>query len=89
MKAGRSWARYSLPSAPMTSVIEDELADLLYLYIPNPPDAQRTIVAIASGEEKRIQYRQHDGPPGKVQEAVERVLDGKSTLTKEFRQQSL
>ena len=64
--------------------IEDELADLLYLYIPNPPEEQRTIVAIASGEEKRIQYRQHDGPPGKAQEAVERVLDGKSTLVKEF-----
>ena len=64
--------------------IEDELADLLYLYIPNPPEEQRTIVAVASGEEKRIQYRQHDGPPGKAQEAVERVLDGKSTLVKEF-----
>ncbi len=64
--------------------IEDELADLLYLYIPNPPEEQRTIVAVAGGEEKRIQYRQHDGPPGKAQEAVERVLDGKSTLVKEF-----
>ena len=64
--------------------IEDELADLLYLYIPNPPEEQRTIVAVASGEEKRIQYRQHDGPPGKAQEAVERVLDGESTLVKEF-----
>ena len=64
--------------------IEDELADLLYLYIPTPPETERTIVAVARGEEKRIQYRQHDGPPGKAQEAVERVLDGKSTLTKEF-----
>ncbi len=64
--------------------IEDELADLLYLYIPTPPEIERTIVAVASGEEKRIQYRQHDGPPGKAQEAVERVLDGKSTLVKEF-----
>ena len=64
--------------------IEDELADLLYLYIPEPPEIERTIVAVASGEEKRIQYRQHDGPPGQAQEAVERVLDGKSTLGKEF-----
>ena len=64
--------------------IEDELADLLYLYIPEPPEKERTIVAVASGEEKRIQYRQHDGPPGQAQEAVERVLDGKSTLVKEF-----
>lgn len=37
--------------------IEDELADLLYLYIPEPPEIERTIVAVASGEEKRIQYR--------------------------------
>ena len=29
--------------------IEDELADLLHLYIPQPPEVQRTIVAIASG----------------------------------------
>ena len=64
--------------------IEDELADLLYLYIPEPPEKERTIVAVVSGEEKRIQYRQHDGPPGQAQEAVERVLDGKSTLVKEF-----
>ena len=64
--------------------IEDELADLLYLYFPTPPETERTIVAVASDEEKRIQYRQHDGPPGEAQEAVERVLDGKSTLVKEF-----
>ena len=64
--------------------IEDELADLLYLYIPEPPEIERTIVAVASGEEKRIQYRQHDGRPGQAQAAVERVLDGKSTLGKEF-----
>ncbi len=64
--------------------IEDKLADLLYLYIPEPPEVERTIVAVASGEEKRIQYRQHDGPPGKAQEAVEKILDGKSTLAKEF-----
>ena len=63
--------------------IEDELADLLYLYIPTPPETERTIVAVASGE-KRIQYRQHDGHPGKAQEAVERILDGESTLVKEF-----
>ena len=64
--------------------IEDKLSDLLQLYIPKPPDVQRTIVAIASGEDKRIQYREHEGPPGTAQEAVERVLDGKSTLSKEF-----
>ena len=65
--------------------IEDNLVDLLQLYIPQPPPALRTIVAVASGEDKRIHYREHEGPPGEAQEAVERVLEGKSTLTKEFR----
>ena len=65
--------------------IEDNLADLMQLYIPQPPPALRTIVAVASGEDKRIHYREHEGAPGEAQEAVERVLEGKSTLTKEFR----
>ncbi len=65
--------------------IEENLADLLQLYIPKPPPVQRTIVAVASREEKRIQYREHEGAPGEAQEAVERVLSGKSTLGQEFR----
>ena len=64
--------------------IEDELEDLLYLYVPKPPETQHTVVAIASSEDKRIQYRQHDGRPGEAQFAVERVLNGDSTLTDEF-----
>ena len=64
--------------------IEDNLTDLLQLYIPKPPPALRTIVAVATSEDKRIHYREHEGPPGEAQEAVERVLDGKSTLGKEF-----
>ena len=65
--------------------IEDNLADLLQLYIPKPPPALRTIVAVATVEDKRIHYREHEGPPGEAQEAVERVLEGASTLTTEFR----
>ena len=64
--------------------IEDNLADLLQLYIPKPPPALRTIVAVATSEDKRIHYREHEGPPGEAQEAVERVLEGASTLTREF-----
>ncbi len=64
--------------------IEDNLTDLLQLYVPQPPAAQRTLVAVARGEGKRIQYREHEGPPGEAQEAVERVLEGKSTLVREF-----
>ena len=65
--------------------IEDNLSDLLQLYIPEPPEVEVTIVAVAAGDEKRISYREHEGPPGEAQESVERVLEGKSTLTKEFR----
>ena len=64
--------------------IEDQLSQLLHLYIPSPPDVERTIVAVASGEEKRIQYRQIDGALDDAKEAVERVLDGKRTLAEEF-----
>ena len=64
--------------------IEDNLADLLQLYIPKPPPALRTIVAVATSEDKRIHYREHEGPPGEAQQAVERVLEGESTLSKEF-----
>ena len=65
--------------------IEDNLVDLLHLYIPEPPEVEVTIVAVAGGDEKRINYREHAGPPGDAQEAVERVLEGKSTLAREFR----
>ena len=65
--------------------IEDNLVDLLHLYIPKPPPALRTIVAVATSEDKRIHYREHEGPRGEAQEAVERVLEGASTLTREFR----
>ena len=64
--------------------IEDNLSELLQLYVPKPPEMQRTIVAIASGEDKRISYREHEGAPGQAQEAVERVLAGRSTLAAEF-----
>ncbi len=65
--------------------IEHELSDLLQLYIPQPPPSLRTIVAVASGEDKRISYREHEGAPGVAQESVARVLEGKSTLSREFR----
>ena len=64
--------------------IEDNLSELLHLYIPQPPPVERTIVAIARREDQRIQYREHIGPPGAAQAAVARVLDNKSTLAQEF-----
>ena len=65
--------------------IEDNLSELLHLYIPKAPESLRTIIAVATGgEDKRIHYREHEGAPGEAQDAVERVLDGRSTLTREF-----
>ena len=64
--------------------IEDELSDLLKVYIPSEPERVRTIVAFVSKENNRIQYREHEGPPGAVEEAVEKVLQGKSKSSKVF-----
>lgn len=58
--------------------IEENLEELLQLYIPKPPPVERTLVAIARGEGRRIQYGEVEGPPGAAQEAVEQVLAGKS-----------
>ena len=66
------------------SRIEDELKDLLALYLPKPPEQQTTIVGIAKNEDKRISYRQHTGRPGDAQPAIERVLAGKSAMNQEF-----
>ncbi len=57
--------------------IEDNLEDLLHLYIPEPPPLERAIVAVAA-EGKRIQYGEIEGPPGAAQQAVEQMLKGKS-----------
>ena len=67
------------------SRIEENLAELLHLYIPQPPPSVVSIVGIAGGEERRISYREHEGAPGAAQAAVERVLAGSSTLSREFR----
>ena len=58
--------------------IEENLEELLHLYIPKPPPVERTLVAVAASEGKRIQYGEVVGPPGAAQEAVEQVLKGKS-----------
>ena len=67
------------------SRIEEKLQELLHLYIPQPPPSVVSIIGIAGGEDRRIQYREHEGAPGEAQVAVERVLEGRSTLTQEFR----
>ncbi len=64
--------------------IEDQLKDLLHLYVPKPPKSMKSLAGITTGEDKRISYREHEGKPGTAQEAVERALKDKSSLTKEF-----
>ena len=60
------------------SRIEDNLSELLQLYIPAEPETEATVVAIANREEGRIQYHGHVGAPGEAQKAVESVLEGRS-----------
>ena len=64
--------------------IEDNLGQLLQLYIPRPPEVERTIIAVAAAADRRIQYREHQGRPGEAERAVARVLDGKTSLSTEF-----
>ena len=58
--------------------IEENLEELLHLYVPKPPPVERTIVAVVTPERKRIQYGEVVGPPGMAQEAVEQMLKGKT-----------
>ena len=58
--------------------IEENLEELLHLYVPKPPPVERTIVAVVTPEKKRIQYGEVVGPPGMAQEAVEQMLKGKT-----------
>ncbi len=64
--------------------IEDKLESLLTLYLPKAPEVQETLVAIASGEDKRIRYGGHKGQPGGAEGAVTQVLNGKSLFEKKF-----
>ena len=64
--------------------IEDNLAELLQLYVPAPPETESTIVAVADEEKQRITYAVHVGPPGEAPKAVDRVLKGESRPSQEF-----
>ena len=64
--------------------IEDDLSDLLYLYVPSEPEVVRAVVAIAREQGRNISYWEHIGPPGSAQEALERVGTQKSEPSEEF-----
>ncbi len=58
------------------SRIEDNLSELLQLYVPAEPETEATVIAIANREDGRIHYHAHVGAPGEAQRAVESVLEG-------------
>ena len=58
--------------------IEENLEELLHLYIPEPPPVECAIVAVARGEGSRIQYGEVEGKRGDAEEAVRQALDGKT-----------
>ena len=64
--------------------IEENLAELLQLYLPKVPEKVHTFIGVAKGENKRIQYWMHEGAPGDAQEAVEQVLKGASPRASSF-----
>ena len=64
--------------------IEENLADLLQLYLPTVPEKVHSFIGIAKGDNKRIQYWIHEGVPGDAQEAVEKVLKGAGPRASSF-----
>ena len=67
------------------SRIEDELSDLMELHIPPTPEEVCTVVAIADYDKKRVEYREHIGPVGEAEFALQQVIEGNSTLSQEFK----
>ena len=63
--------------------IEDNLSNMLDLYLPKPPDTQHVLVATVPPKSKRIRYGTHRGSPASAQAAVERVAQGQTTHTQE------
>ena len=59
------------------SRIEDNLADLLKIYVPPVPEEETTAIAIADDAKKNIQYYAHVGDPREVPDIIEAVLDGR------------
>ena len=64
--------------------IEENLSELLQLYLPKVPEKVHTFIGIAKSESKRIQYWLHEGTPGDAQEDVESVLNGASPRANKF-----
>ena len=64
--------------------IEENLAELLQLYVPKDPEKVHTFIGIAKRDKRNIQYWLHEGAPGDAQEDVEKVLKGASPRASKF-----
>ena len=64
--------------------IEENLAELLQLYVPKDPEKVHTFIGIAKRDKRNIQYWMHEGAPGDAQEDVEKVLKGASPRASKF-----
>lgn len=60
------------------SRIEDELSDLMQLYLPPPPEDDIATMITLGGENRRVQHHGHVGLPGTAEEDVKKVLEGKA-----------
>ena len=58
--------------------IEDELAKLLVLYMPEPPPSERVLIAVAGHDGDGVRYAEFEGAPGEAEKAAERMLNGET-----------
>ena len=58
--------------------IEDELAKLLVLYMPEPPPSERVLIAVAGPDGDGVRYAEFEGAPGEAEKAAERMLNGET-----------
>ena len=67
------------------SRIEDELAELMQLYLPPAPEQETSLVAAPVGHEQGIVYGRHTGRPGAAAQAMAQVVNGESDFADVFR----
>ena len=65
--------------------IEDQLSELMQLYLPPPPkDDVATMVSLGDDKDHRTRHYGHVGKPGTAETAVQEVLVGKAQTGKVF-----
>ena len=58
--------------------IEDQLSELMTLYVPPPQEVVATAVSVANQESGYIRHHYHVGPVGEAQKAAEQVVERKA-----------